>query len=54
MVERGNIVVGTLLRALTNLKARNLDLNDSLEMLVADKADLLPFGYESEVKEVLR
>jgi superfamily II DNA/RNA helicase len=37
------------------LKARHLDLKDSLETLVVDEADLVfSFGYESEVKEVLR
>jgi len=53
LVERPDIVVGTPLRALTHLKARNLDLKDSLEMLVVDEADLVfSFGYESEVREV--
>ncbi|KDR21293.1 probable ATP-dependent RNA helicase DDX56 isoform X1 [Zootermopsis nevadensis] len=54
LVERPDIVVGTPLRALTHLKARNLNLKDSLEVLVVDEADLVfSFGYESEMKEVL-
>jgi ATP-dependent RNA helicase DDX56/DBP9 len=49
LVEYLNIVVGTL------LKARNLDLKGTLEMMAVDEADLVfSFGYESEVKEVLR
>jgi ATP-dependent RNA helicase DDX56/DBP9 len=55
LVERPDIVVATPLRALTHLKARNLNLKDSLEILVVDEADLVfSFGYEFEVKEVLR
>jgi ATP-dependent RNA helicase DDX56/DBP9 len=55
LVERPDIVVGTPLRVLTHLKAQNLSLRNSLEMLVVDEADLVfSFGYESEVKEVLR
>jgi Superfamily II DNA and RNA helicases len=55
LVERPDIVVSTPLRALTHLKAQNLNLKDSLEVLVVDEADLIfSFGYESEVKEVLR
>lgn len=54
LVERPDIVVATPLRALTHLKARNLNLKDSLEILVVDEADLVfSFGYESDVKEVL-
>lgn len=54
LVERPDIVVGTPLRVLTHLKARNLNLRNSLEILVVDEADLVfSFGYESEVKEVL-
>jgi ATP-dependent RNA helicase DDX56/DBP9 len=55
LVERPDVVVATPLRALTHLKARNFNLKDSLEILVVDEADLVfSFGYESEVKEVLR
>ncbi|XP_069678247.1 probable ATP-dependent RNA helicase DDX56 isoform X1 [Periplaneta americana] len=54
LVERPDIVVSTPLRVLAHLKARNINLKDSLEMLVIDEADLIfSFGYEEELKEVL-
>lgn len=37
------------------MKQGNLQLNKSLEILVIDEADfILSFGYEDEVKELLR
>ena len=55
LVERPDIVVATPLRALAHLRAKSLNLKYSLEMLVIDEADLVfSFGYEDEVKEVLR
>lgn len=55
LVEKPDIVVGTPLRTLLHVKAGNLDLRKSLEMLVIDEADLVfSFGYEDEIKELLR
>lgn len=54
LVERPDIVVGTPARVLQHLKAKNLDVRESLEILVIDEADLIfSFGYEDEIKEVL-
>jgi superfamily II DNA/RNA helicase len=47
--------MGTPLRVLIRLKARNLDVKDSLQMLVVYEAGLVSsVGFESGVKEVLR
>ncbi|XP_071447943.1 probable ATP-dependent RNA helicase DDX56 [Hetaerina americana] len=54
LMELPDIVVGTPSRVLAHLKAKNLCLKDSLEVLVIDEADLVfSFGYESDLKEVL-
>ncbi|XP_018576397.1 probable ATP-dependent RNA helicase DDX56 [Anoplophora glabripennis] len=54
LVEKPDIVVGTPSRILQHLKAGNLSLRKSLEILVIDEADLVfSFGYEAEVKELL-
>lgn len=55
LVEKPDIVVGTPLRTLQHIKAGNLNLKQSLEILVIDEADLIfSFGYEEEIKELLR
>lgn len=55
LVERPDIVIGTPGRILQHLKANNLTLNTSLEMLVIDEADLIfSFGYENDIKQVLK
>lgn len=54
LMELPDIVVGTPSRVLSHLKAKNLHLKESLEMLVIDEADLVfSFGYEKDLKEVL-
>lgn len=55
LVEKPDIVIGTPLRTLQHMKAGNLNLRKSLEMLAIDEADLIfSFGYEEEIKELLR
>ncbi|XP_044737498.1 probable ATP-dependent RNA helicase DDX56 [Chrysoperla carnea] len=55
LMDKPDIVVSTPARALKHLKAGNLKLKDSLETLIVDEADLVfSFGYENEVKEVLK
>lgn len=54
LVEKPDIVVGTPARTLQHLKANNLSLKKSLDMLVIDEADLVfSFGYEAEIKELM-
>lgn len=54
LVERPDIVIGTPARILQHLKAKNLVVKESLEILVIDEADLIfSFGYEDEIKEVM-
>lgn len=54
-MEKPDILVGTPARTLLHLKAGNLDLKKSLEILVIDEADLVfSFGYETELKELLK
>ncbi|XP_071946854.1 probable ATP-dependent RNA helicase DDX56 [Antedon mediterranea] len=54
LMEKPDIVVGTPGRILQHLQSNNLDLKESLEMLVIDEADLVfSFGYESDVKAIL-
>ena len=49
-----DVVVGTPARVLAHVKAGNLDLSDSLEMLVIDEADLIfSFGHENDLKSIL-
>lgn len=55
LVEKPDIVVGTPARTLQHIKAGNLNLKESLEMLVIDEADLVfSFGYEAELKQLMR
>ncbi|KFD54228.1 hypothetical protein M513_05005 [Trichuris suis] len=50
-----DVIVSTPSKLLDQLKEGNIRLSDSLEFLVADEADmLLSFGYESELREILR
>ncbi|XP_061178453.1 probable ATP-dependent RNA helicase DDX56 [Saccostrea echinata] len=54
LMERPDIIVATPTRALAHIKAGNLDLKQSLELLIIDEADLLfSFGYEDDVKGIL-
>ncbi|VEN38034.1 unnamed protein product [Callosobruchus maculatus] len=54
LVEKPDIIVGTPSRTLQHIKAGNLNLKTSLEMLVVDEADLVfSFGYEDEIKKLM-
>ena len=54
LMEKPDIVIGTPSRVLAHIQAQNLDLRESLEMLVIDEADLVfSFGYESDVKAII-
>ncbi|CAG5127606.1 unnamed protein product [Candidula unifasciata] len=54
LLEKPDIVVATPSRLLAHIRAENIHLKDSLEMLVVDEADLVfSFGYEADVKELL-
>ncbi|XP_015260363.1 PREDICTED: probable ATP-dependent RNA helicase DDX56 [Cyprinodon variegatus] len=54
LMEKPDVVVGTPSRVLAHLKAQNLVLHSSLEMLVVDEADLVfSFGFESDLKNLL-
>ena len=53
-MEKPDIVVGTPSRLLAHLKAQNLTLKDTLEVLVIDEADLVfSYGYENDLKSLL-
>jgi len=53
--EKPDIVVGTPSRLLAHIQAGNLNIKESLEMIVIDEADLVfSFGHEENVKAVLR
>lgn len=54
LVEKPDIIVGTPSRTLQHIKAGNLSVKETLEMVVIDEADLVfSFGYEDEVKQLL-
>lgn len=54
LMEKPDIIVATPTRALAHIKAGNLDLRQSLELLIIDEADLLfSFGYEDDVRGIL-
>ncbi|XP_062034160.1 probable ATP-dependent RNA helicase DDX56 [Lepus europaeus] len=54
LMEKPDVVVGTPSRVLSHLQQQNLQLRDSLELLVVDEADLLfSFGFEDELKSLL-
>ena len=54
LIDLPDIVVGTPSRILAHLKAQNMVLKESLEMLVIDEADLIfSFGYEKDLRALL-
>ncbi|XP_061448423.1 probable ATP-dependent RNA helicase DDX56 [Rhineura floridana] len=54
LMEKPDVVVGTPSRVLAHLQAHSLSLQDSLEILVMDEADLLfSFGFEEDLKSLL-
>ena len=54
LADNPDIVVGTPSRVLAHIVAKNLNVKQSVEMVVIDEADLVfSFGYEDEIKELL-
>ncbi|OAD74434.1 hypothetical protein PHYBLDRAFT_155269 [Phycomyces blakesleeanus NRRL 1555(-)] len=54
LAEKPDIIVATPSKALVHLEAHNMVLNESLENLVIDEADLiLSFGYEDDLRKIL-
>ncbi|XP_005089113.1 probable ATP-dependent RNA helicase DDX56 [Aplysia californica] len=54
LIEKPDILVATPSRLLAHVRAGNVDVKESLEMLVVDEADLVfSFGYEGDIKELL-
>lgn len=54
LITRPDIIVATPARALLHLQAKNI-LLDKLQTIVVDEADLVfSFGFEEEIKEVLK
>jgi len=52
--EKPDIVVATPTRILSHLTKKNLNLKESLELLVIDEADLVfSFGFEEDLKKLL-
>ena len=55
LMDKPDIVVGTPSRFIAHLKAGNMEIKNSVEMVVVDEADLVfSFGYESDVKALMR
>lgn len=55
LLDKPDVVVATPSKALAHLKAKSMRLKDDLAVLVVDEADLIfSFGYEDEIKELLR
>lgn len=53
-MDNPDVVIGTPSRVLAHLKAGNMILKDSLELVVIDEADLVfSFGYETDMKALL-
>ncbi|XP_042327492.1 probable ATP-dependent RNA helicase DDX56 [Sceloporus undulatus] len=54
LMEKPDVVVGTPSRVLAHLQGPSLSLQESLEVLVMDEADLLfSFGFEEDLKSLL-
>lgn len=54
LIEKPDILVATPSRLLAHVRAGNVDVRQTLEMLVVDEADLVfSFGYEGDIKELL-
>ena len=52
--EKPDVVVSTPSRLLSHLRAGNLCLKNTLDMVVIDEADLVfSFGYESDLKAIM-
>ncbi|XP_013931390.1 PREDICTED: probable ATP-dependent RNA helicase DDX56 isoform X1 [Thamnophis sirtalis] len=54
LMEKPDVVIGTPSRVLAHVQMQNLRLQNSLEILVIDEADLLfSFGFEEDLKNLL-
>jgi len=54
LLECPDIIVGTPSRLVGHLRAGNVELRSSVEMVVIDEADLLfSFGYEQDMHTLL-
>lgn len=54
LIIHPDIIVATPARALLHLQAKNISL-DKLQTIVVDEADLVfSFGFEEEIKEVVK
>lgn len=54
LITPPDIIVATPARALLHIQAQNISL-DKLQIIVVDEADLVfSFGYEEEIKEVVK
>lgn len=54
LITPPDVIVATPARALLHLQAKNVSL-DKLQTIVVDEADLVfSYGYEEEVKEVVK
>ncbi|XP_042882660.1 probable ATP-dependent RNA helicase DDX56 [Penaeus japonicus] len=55
LVDKPDIVIGTPMRILAHLNEGNLDVKESLKMLVIDEADLMfAFDHVKEIQEILK
>lgn len=53
-MENPDILIGTPCRVLEHINAKNIDLSQSVEMVVIDEADLIfSFGYEKNMQSLL-
>jgi len=54
LLENPDIIVGTPSRILSHVRAGNIELKSTVEMVVIDEADLLfSFGYEEDMHSLL-
>lgn len=55
LTDKPDIVIGTPMRILAHLNEGNLDVKESLKMLVIDEADLMfAFDHVKEIQEILK
>lgn len=54
LLECPDVIVGTPSRILAHVRAGNVDLKSTVEMVVVDEADLLfSFGYDQDMRALL-
>ena len=55
LTDKPDIVVGTPTRVLAHITAENLNVRDSLKLLIIDEADLMfAFDHLSDIEAVLK